>query len=141
MLKQLLQSYRIYEEGKEKATEQTITALESKTNPLFICLFSALIISFWLVAIFTPNGFEQIYNKYEFYPLIGLFIFTYFFFYLGSKHIFKPSAGELSDDTSLFAIFSACGRKEARSLISVGLSFLHTAIFASYLINKDWKIF
>ena len=141
MLNQLLQSYRDYEAAKEKAAEKTVNVFESKTNPLFVVLFLTLTISAWIFAIFIPVGFEQLYNACEFYPLIIFFIFTYFSFFLGSKFIIKPNAEELSDDTSIFAVFSACGRKEMRGLISIGLGLLHTSIFALYLVNKDLHFF
>ena len=87
-----------------------------------------------------PGGFERLYNAYGFNPLIIMFIISYFSIFLGSKFIFNPTAEELSDDTSIFALFSACSRKERRSLISIGLALFQTLIFALYLINKDLKL-
>lgn len=139
MLKQILQLNSKYSEAKEKAVEQTVNVIESKTNPWFVLLFLSLIISAWLMAIFIPGGLEKLYNTQGFYPIIGFLLASYFFLFLGSKFIFKPTAEELADDTSLFAIFSACRRKESRSFISIGIGLLHTLLFVLYLISKDIK--
>jgi uncharacterized membrane protein len=137
MLKQLLKLNRDYKNAKEKAVEHTVNVFESKTGSLYFICFSASTILAWLIAIFIPAGFEQLYNAYGFSPLVIFFIISYFSIFLGSKFIFRPTAEELSDDTSIFAAFSACGRKEMRSLISIGFALLHTLIFAFYLVSKD----
>lgn len=141
MLKQLLQLNRDYREAKEKAFEQGVNVFESKTNPLFVVLFLTLSIIAWLYAVFIPDGFEKIYETQGTMPLIIFFVISYFFTFLGSRIIFKPTAEELEDDTSSFALFSACGRKEFRSLISIGFSLFHTFLFVFYLVNKDIKWF
>jgi hypothetical protein len=137
MLKKLLKLNRDYKDAKEKAIEETVQNIESKTNLLFVVLFLALNIYAWLFAIFSLDGFEHLYNIYGYKSLAAFWIISYFNFFQLSKFIFKPTAEELSDDTSYFAIFSACSRKEMRSFISMGLSLLHTAIFFFYLVNKD----
>lgn len=137
MIKQIFQLRREYEDAKGKAIEQTVNHLEAKTDFLFFILFFSLTVVGWIYAIFAVEGFEEMYEKYEFYPIILFFVFSYFFLFLGSKFIFKPSHEELSDDTSIFALFSACKRKEMRSLISIGISILHSLIFIFCMINKD----
>ena len=91
----------------------------------------------WLYALFILDGFEKLYNAFGFYPIIFFFLISYFALFSGSKFLFRPSQEELLDNTSMFAIFSACGRKELRSFISIGFSFLHTFVITFYLINKD----
>lgn len=139
VLRKILKARRDYNEGKKQLTEQSVNALEVKARPLFALVFLAFTIYAWLGAIFSPTSFEQLYNSYGFYPIIAIFVISYFGFFLSSKLIVKPSAEELADDTSLFALFSACGRKELRSLISIALALIHTLVFAFYLVNKDLK--
>lgn len=131
MLKNLLKLHRDYQDAKQNAAEHTFSVFESKTGSLYFIFFSALTILFWSIAIFSLDWLELQYNVF------GFFIISYFFIFLGSKLIFKPTAEELSDDTSLFALFSACSRRERRSLISIGLAVLHTLIFALYLVGQN----
>ena len=128
MIKRLLKLNRDYKDAKKHAAEHSINVFESKTSLLYFIVFLALTILAWLIAIFSSDGLEIQYNAF------GIFIISYFSIFLGSKFIFRPTAEELSDDTSLFAIFSACSRKELRSLISIGLALLHTLIFALYIV-------
>lgn len=139
MLKKLLKLNRDYQDAKQQAVEHTVNVVESKTDPLYFFCSSSLTIFVWLIAAFILDGFERLYNSFGFYPIIIFFIISYFSIFLGSKFIFKPTTEELSDDTSIFALFSACGRKEMRSLISIGFALLHTLIFVFYLVNKDLK--
>ncbi len=139
MLRQLFKLGSDYQAAKEKAIEQTVTVLESNNKPLIFLLFFSINVFSWVCALFILDGFEQLFNAYEFYPLIFFFLISYFAMFSGSKFILRPSQEELSDDTSIFALFSACGRKELRSFISIGISVLHTLIFTLYLINKDLK--
>ena len=137
MLKQLLKLNRDYQDAKKNAAEHAVNVFESKNDPLYFIFLSVSTILGWLIAIFIPVGFERLYNDFGFYPVVIFFIISYFSIFLGSKFIFKPTTEELSDDTSIFAIFSACGRKEMRSLISIGFALLHTLIFVLYLVSKD----
>lgn len=132
MLKQLLKLNRDYKDAKKNAAHHAFNVFESKTAPLYFICSLVLIVSAWLIAIFSFDGLDLQYNAF------GVFTISYFFIFLGSKFIFKPTAEELSDDTSLFALFSACSRKERRSLISIGLALLHTLIFVFYLVSKDF---
>ncbi len=134
---QLRQARRAYREGKEKLVEQSVTSLEAKTKPFFALLFFGLTISVWLVAGFSTVGFENLYERFSFYPIAVVFVISYFTLYLGSKFFLKPSAEELSDDTSYFSLFSACGRKATRSWIAIVLGAFHTLIVFLYLVNKD----
>ena len=140
MLKQLLQLNRDYKAAKEKAFEQGVNIVESKNNPLLAVLFLALSIFIWSFAIFT-YVFKRLCEQQGSFSVVGFFIISYFALFLGSKLIFKPTDEELTDDTSAFALFSACRRREFRSLISIGLSLFHTLIFALYLVNKDITCF
>lgn len=140
MLKQIFKLNRAYREAKEQAVHETVNVLETKTNPLLFIFFLALTIFEWLGVSLTPIGPMEIYEAYGFSPIVVVFVISYFSFFLGSKVIFRPTAEELADDTSSFALFSACRRRELRSLISIGLSFLHTLIFFLYLISKDPKL-
>jgi hypothetical protein len=137
MLKLFFQLRRDYQKAKAEAIEKSVNVFESKANPLFVLLFFSLLAYGWIFAIFIAGGFEQLYNLYGLYPEILFFIISYFCFFLGSKLLVSPSEEEVSDDTSIFALFSACGRKSGRSLASIGLSLLHALIFMFYLINKD----
>jgi hypothetical protein len=134
---QLYQAHRAYREGKEKLVEQSVTTIESKTSSLFAALLFGLILLIWTASVLSPAGFERLYEAAGLYPIGVVFVISYFTFYIGSKLVLKPSADELSDDTSYFALFSACGRKEMRSLISIGASLLHTLIYVAYLVNRD----
>lgn len=140
MLKKIFKLNRTYREAKEQAVEETVNVLETKTNPLFFVFFFASTVLAWLGATLTSVGPVEIYQAYGFFPIFAIFVVSYFSFFLGSKIIFKPSAEELADDTSSFALFSACGRRELRSLISIGLALLHTLIYGIYLISKDQKL-
>lgn len=137
MLKIFFKLIRDYQNAKDEAVEQTVNVFEAKTNPLFVLLFFAFSVYGWIFAIFIAGGFEQLYDLYGFYPVIVFFVISYFFFFLGSKLLFRPTEEELSDDTSIFALYSACRRKSGRSLASMGFSLLKTLIFIIYLINKD----
>lgn len=137
MLKSLFQIRRDYQNAKNEAMEHSISVFESKTNPLFVVFSLILLILGWIFAIFALNGLEEASEKFGFIPIILLSVVSYFFFFLGSKLIIPPSDEELSDDTSAFALFSASGRKSGRSLVSIGISLLHTLIFTLYLVSKD----
>ena len=140
MIKRILKLNRVYRETKEQAFEETVNALEVGTKPLFFLFFLALTIWSWIGVVATPIGPVELYEVYGFYPLIVIFVVSYFSFFLGSKLIVKPTVEELTDDTSSFALFSACKRRELRSLFSLGFSLLHTFIFLVYLISKDSKL-
>jgi len=139
MLDELIQVKREYEDAKEKAIEKSVDVLEKRTAPWFFVLFFALTIHIWAFAIFIVQGFEILFNAMGLYPLAVFFVISYFTLFLGSKSLFKPSHEELTDDTSKFAMFSACGRRVKRSWISIVLSVFHTLFFTLYLIDKDLK--
>lgn len=134
---QLVQANRAYRDGKEKLVERSVTSLESKTKLIFPLLFFGVTISIWSVSVLTPVGYESLYEDFGFYPIAFVFVASYFTFFLCSKIFLKPSTEELSDDTSYFSLFSACGRKEMRSWISIGLGAFHTLSVFLYLVNKD----
>lgn len=140
MLKLLFQIRRDYQNAKNEAMEHCINVFESKNNPLYIVFSLTLLILDWIFGIFALNGLEEASEKFGFIPIILLLVVSYFFFFLGSKLIILPSDEELSDDTSALALFSASSRKSGRSLISIGISLLHTLIFTVYLMNKDIEL-
>ena len=137
MLKRALKLNRDYKAAKQQVAEQAVNAFESKISSLYFILFLASVISAWLITIFLPEFFERLYQGFGFSLLTIFFVISYFSIFLGSKFIFKPTAEELADDTSLFAIFSACERKERRSLISIGFAFMHTLIFVLYILIEE----
>jgi len=139
MLKQVLQIFKGYENAKGEAIEQTVNYLEAKNHLMYFVLFLAITLYEWFVAIFPTVGLEELFNLYGFYPIGIFFITSYFLFFIGSKLLFKPTEEEVSDDTSRFALFSACRRRERRSFVSVFLSIFHTLIFVLYLVSKDLK--
>jgi hypothetical protein len=133
---------RAYRDAKEQLFEQSVNTFEANAKPLLVILPLSLTIFAWLVAMFLPMAVERLYEAFGFYLLAGFFAVSYFSFFLSSKIIFRPSAEELSDDTSLFAVFSACERKELRGLYSISLATLHTVILVIYLIfSQDLKWF
>lgn len=140
VLRQVFRLNRVYREAKEQAFEETVNEFESKIRPLYFLFFFALTILSWLSVILTPIGPVELYEAYGFYPAIVFLAVSYFTFFLGSKLIFKPTREEIEDDTSSFALFSACRRRELRSLFSIGFAVIHTFFFVAYLVSKDSKL-
>jgi hypothetical protein len=140
VLKRVFKIYSDYNEAKQHAAEHSLSVLESKSNPFFAVGFSVVTILIWLAAMETDIGPVPLFETYGFYPVVLVLIISYFSFFFGSKIICKTTVEELEDDTSTLGIFSACTRRELRSLISLGLAFLHTVIFFLYLISKDPKL-
>ena len=141
MIRLLLKMRRDYKDAKTAVFEKTVNSIEAKVGSSFAFLFTAILIVIWILAILSPYGLEGLHEKFEFSPLFLFFAAAYFSCLLISKILFKPTEEELSDDTSLFAVFSACSRKSTRSLLSFGISLMHTLIFTFYLVNKDLKFF
>ena len=130
-------TYRKYQEGKEKAFEESINIAESRYGLPIFFLSTCLTILYWLAAIYDPFGVANIFAAYNFLPILVVGITFYLPFYTGSKFIFRPTQEELTDDTSTFALFSACERKAMRSLISAGCATVHTFIFLVFVILTD----
>lgn len=139
MLKSVLRLFKTYQNAKDEAVEETVNYFEAKTNSMYFVVFLAISLYGWFFAIFQAIGLEELYNFFGFYPIGIFFLTSYFLFFLGSKLLFKPTEEELSDDTSTFAIFSACNRRSQRSLVSIFFSIFHTLIFVLYLVSKDLK--
>ena len=137
----LFQIFRDYQKLKDDAVGKSVNVFEAKTNPLFVLLFFALLIFGWVSAVIATYGLEKLYNDHGSIPVIIFFVISYFFFYLSSKLLFAPTEEEAADDTSVFALFSACSRKSGRSLAAICLSLFHTLILVFYLVNKDLKFF
>ena len=140
VLKQLFKLNRTYREAKEHAIEESVNAVEIYERPRVAVFPLALLVFFWIGATSTPIGPVELFEAYGFSPVIVIFVVSYFSFFLGSKILFRPTLEELQDDTSRFAVFSACKRRETRSLISLALAVLHTFVFVLFLISKDSKL-
>ena len=140
VLKQLFKLNRVYREAKEHAIEESVNAVEIYERPWVAVFPLALLVFFWIGATSTPIGPVELFEVYEFSPIIVILAVSYFSFFLGSKIVFRPTLEELRDDTSRFAVFSACKRRENRSLISIALAVLHTFVFVLFLISKDSKL-
>lgn len=140
MLKKILGLNRSYHEAKQQAVEGAVKELEGKASGLLIAFLLALLILGWIGAILTPFGPIEVYERTGFFPIIIIFVTSYFFFFLGSKLLVRPNREEVTDDTAMLAVFSACARKERRSLISIGLAALHTFIFLIYMFGKDTQL-
>ena len=139
MLKQAFKIKRDYDEAKQAAVEHIVNNIESRTSKVLFTILFLIILSEWIYAFFSSYGLEKISEHYGNAPFALPFLTSYFFFFIGSKLIFKPSKEELTDDTSILAIFSACERKEKRSLYSLILSLIHSSVFISYLAIKDFS--
>ncbi len=138
MLKQAFKFKRDYDEAKQAAAEHVINNVEAGTGKVLVAILFFVILLQWIYAIFSSYGLEKISETYGNTPFALPFLTSYFFFFIGSKFIFKPTEEELTDDTSMLAIFSACERKSNRSLYSLLFSFIHTSIFVLYLVIKDF---
>jgi hypothetical protein len=134
--KELLKVPRIYSEAKQEIVEHTITTAESWESRLVAIPFIIGMILFWAFTIWSGIGFEVIFETFS-TVLIGAFAFAYFFFFHISKLVYKTTDEEVSDDTSMFALFSASRRKERRSFVSIFLAVLHTVVLVAYMINND----
>lgn len=137
MLKQAFKIKRDYDEAKQAAAEHVINNVESRISKVLVTILFFVILLQWIYAFFSSYGLEKTSETYGNASFALPFLTSYFFFFLSSKYIFKPTEEELTDDTSILAIFSACERKANRSLFSVVLSFIHSSIFILYLVIKD----
>ena len=146
---QLVQAHRAYREGKEKLVEGAITYTEARKSKLFAPLFVTLLLMVWLGAAFweAPAGkiFDTIGNFPKVIALVVFFI-SYFAFFHASRLVLKPSEEELSDDTSYFALFSACKSRERRGLLSSAFGVANTVSLVAFVIVKQtglepWRLF
>jgi hypothetical protein len=128
---------KTYRNAKDEAFEESVTMLEAGRQPLLFLLFFVVWIAMWIAALFSDLGMEESVDEFDLYPITFMFAVSYFTFFLGSKYIFRPTAEELEDDTSRFALFSACTRREMRSLISIALAGLCSLLLALCLIQHD----
>jgi hypothetical protein len=139
MLKSVLRLFKTYQNAKEEAVEETVNYFEADINSIYFVVFLAASLYEWYFAIFQAEGLARLYDLFGFYPISVFFITSYFLFFLGSKLLFKPTEEELSDDTSTFAIFSACSHRSRRSIFSICFSVFYALIFVLYLVSKDLK--
>lgn len=140
MLKRVFNLYSTFQDAKKNAAEQSASVLEADDRPWLALFCVGFIIFLWFGAVTTPIGPVEMFEAFGFMSISVVLVVSYFSFFMGSKLVFKPTAEERSDDTSVLAIFSACERREMRSFISIGLAFLHTVIFVLYLLSKDQKL-
>ncbi|MCD9187702.1 MAG: hypothetical protein LUM44_14880 [Pyrinomonadaceae bacterium] len=140
MLKQAFKLKRDYEEAKGVALEHVVNNIESRTSKVLVGLLFMFILFEWIYGVYSSFGLEKTSETFGNAPFALTFLSSYFFFFMGSKFIFKPTEEETSDDTSMFAIFSACERREKRSRLSIILSVFHTAIYVAYLAIKDFQV-
>ncbi len=139
MLKSVIRLFNNYQNAKDEAAQETVNYFEAKSNPTYFIVFLAISLYQWFFAITQTSGLEILYDLFGFYPLGIFFVTSYFLFFLGSKLLFKQTEEELSDETSAFALFSACRRRSGRSLVSIFFSIIYTLIFVFYLVSKDLK--
>jgi hypothetical protein len=131
-----LTAYRRFYEVKEQAVEETFCYVE-RSNPVYFLAFAIVGAYLWYLAIYVLNGLEQFLTNFPFYSIGVVFLISYFTIYLGSKLVFRVTVDEAEDDTSSFALFSACRRRERRSLFSALLAAFNCAALIVYLTAKD----
>lgn len=144
---ELVGAYRTYHERKEKLVEKSITYAESGTSKIFAPIFAVLLLGYWTVAVLweqPPLG--AIFDLSGFLAVVVMFYISHLAFFHLSKLLFKPSAEEAADDTSFFALFSACPARERRGLFSAAFGVGNAAFFVVYLIVKQtgleaWRFF
>lgn len=130
-------TYRKFQEAKEKAFEESFVTVESRDRlPVFL-LSVFLTILLWLAAIYVPLSIAELLQETDLFSVLLIGIIFYLMFYTGSTFIFRPTQDEISDDTSTFALFSACERKAMRSLLSAGCAVIHTFIYLVFVILTD----
>lgn len=140
MLKRIFKIYSTYQEAKARTAEQTASVVERSDRPWLAFIFIGLSVWIWFGALTSRTGPVEIYEATGFTGIVAVLVVSYFSFYLGSKIIFRLTDEERFDDTSILAIFSACERRERRSLISMVLAFVHSLIFVGYVLSKDQKL-
>ncbi|MDM7923120.1 MAG: hypothetical protein QUS14_12540 [Pyrinomonadaceae bacterium] len=138
MFKKLLDIRNAYHDAKGQAVEDSINAMESDTRSWLGLFFLIVAMMLWGAALEPGFGLEAIYERFGFfYPAIVVFATTYFGVFLTSKLIVRPTVEERTDDTSYLSIFSACERRERRSIVAGTLAVVHVVILAAYLVGKD----
>ncbi len=143
---QLFDAHRAYREGKEKLMEKSITVTESGTSKLLGPLFLGLLFMGWLVVVLWEPPNREIFDVTGFFSIALVFFLSYFAFFHLSKLIFKPSDEEAADDTSYFALFSACESRERRGLHSAVFGLANTVGLVLYAILNQtgldaWRLF
>lgn len=144
---ELVGALRTYHARKEKLVEKSITYAGSGTSKIFAPIFAVLLFGYWTVAVLweePPLG--AIFDLSGFLSVVLMFYISHLAFFHLSKLIFKPSFEEAADDTSYFALFSACSASERRGLFSAGFGVANAAFFAVYVIVKQtgldaWRFF
>ena len=134
--KELLKVPRIYADAKQEIVDHTITTVESWESRLVALVFIVGMIILWSFTIWSGIGFEVVLETFGTF-FVATFAFAYFFFFHVSKLFFRATEEEISDDTSMFALFSANRSKERRSFISIFLAVVHTIVLIGYLIHND----
>jgi len=134
--KELLKVPRIYSDAKQEIIEHAITTAEGWESRLVAIPFIIGMIVFWAFTIWSGIGFAVLFDAFA-AVFIGAFAFAYFFFFHVSKLFYRTTAEEISDDTSMFALFSANRRREQRGFFSIVFAVLHTVALIAYMISND----
>ena len=116
--------------------EHAVTTAESWESRLVAIPFIIGIIVFWAFTIWSRIGFAVLFDGFA-AVFVATFAFAYFFFFHVSKLFYKTTNEEVSDDTSMFALFSANRRKEQRSFFSIVFAVFHTIVLIAYMISND----
>jgi hypothetical protein len=134
---QLVQAHRAYREGKEQIFEKSVTYAESGKSWILAPLFIGLLILIWLYVVLWAPSLSKMYKQASIFPAVIAFYTAYYAFFHSTKLIFKPSKEELTDDTSYFALFSACEPRERRGLSSAAFAATNTFACIVVLIAKQ----
>ena len=143
---QLVQAQRAYREGKEQLIEKSITYTEAGKSRMLAPVFGGLLSMGWLLCVLWEPPIGKTFDAFGFFPVVIVFFTSYFAFFHLTRLVFKPSEDELADDTSYFALFSACEARERRGLFSSGFGLANTIAIALYVVLKQtgldaWHLF
>lgn len=139
-------AFRTYRDEEEKLVERSITYAESQTSKLGAILFDCLLVAGWLTVALWEVPIGRIFDGFQFLPVTIMFHISYFAFLHTSRIIFRPTEEEANDDTSYFALFSACDARASRGLFSAAFGVANTAAITLYVILSQtgldaWRLF
>ena len=138
MLKKILNLGNAYQDAKSEAIEESFNAMETDSRAWLGLIFMIAAAMFWGAALEPGFGLEALFNTFGlFYPAVVVFATTYFGVFFTSKLIVRPTVEERTDDTSYLSLFSACERRERRSIVAGTLAVVHVVVLAGYLVGKD----
>jgi len=142
----LTDAFHTYREEEEKFVERSITYAESRTSKLGALIFDCLLVAGWVVAILWDVPIGRIFDGFQFLPVTIMFYISYFAFLHTSKIIFRPTEEETNDDTSYFALFSACDSRASRGLFSAAFGVANAVAITLYVVLNQtgldaWRLF